>query len=75
MPLCVRTEHLLAAILSSTSSIVVGISRAPIRNEQGEMVGIVETGRALTMNSVETLSEGQLKQTIDKCPWRCGPPT
>lgn len=50
------------------SSIVVGVSRAPIRNEHGEIVGIVETRRALTMNSVETLSEGQLKQTIEQMP-------
>jgi PAS domain S-box-containing protein len=50
------------------SSMVVGISRAPIRNEQGEIVGIVESGRALTMNSVENRSEGQLKQTIEQIP-------
>jgi PAS domain-containing protein len=55
-------------ILKDGSSMVVRISRAPIRNEQGEIVGIVESGRALTMYSVANRSEGQLKQTIEQMP-------
>jgi len=50
------------------SPILVAVTRAPIRSEHGEIVGIVERGKALTAGSTETLSEGQLKQTIEQMP-------
>jgi diguanylate cyclase (GGDEF)-like protein/PAS domain S-box-containing protein len=49
------------------SSVVVGISRAPIRNDDGEIVGIVESGRALIASSIEAL-EGNLRQAIEQMP-------
>jgi diguanylate cyclase (GGDEF)-like protein/PAS domain S-box-containing protein len=50
------------------SPILLGVSRAPIRAEQGEIVGIVESARVLSARSSETLSEEQLKQTIEQMP-------
>jgi diguanylate cyclase (GGDEF)-like protein/PAS domain S-box-containing protein len=50
------------------SPIFLGVSRAPIRTEQGEIVGIVESARVLTDSSTEIVSEERLKQTIEQMP-------
>jgi diguanylate cyclase (GGDEF)-like protein/PAS domain S-box-containing protein len=50
------------------SSIFLRIIRAPIRNEHGEIVGIVENGKPLAVNSIETISDSQLKQTMEQMP-------
>src|ERR1700730_11411399 len=62
-----QCEHVMR-LRKDGSSILVAVTRAPIRNEHGEIVGIVERGKALTSGLAETLSEGQLKQTIDQMP-------
>ncbi len=50
------------------SLIDVGLSRAPIRNEQGDMIGILESGKALAASSIQTVGEEQLKLMIEQMP-------
>jgi diguanylate cyclase (GGDEF)-like protein/PAS domain S-box-containing protein len=50
------------------SSVFVAVTRVPVRNEHGEIVGIVERGKAFTAGAAESLGEGQLKRTIDQMP-------
>ena len=50
------------------SMIQVAVSRAPIRNEEGEIREILESGRALSERACETLGETSLRQLVEQMP-------
>jgi diguanylate cyclase (GGDEF)-like protein/PAS domain S-box-containing protein len=63
-PQCENTERL----RKDGSSVFLAVSRAPIRNEHGDIVGIVEIGKARAASSIETVSEEHLKEIIEQMP-------
>jgi PAS domain S-box-containing protein len=63
-PQCENTERL----RKDGSSVFLAVSRAPIRNEHGDIVGIVEIGQARAASSIETVSEEHLKEIIEQMP-------
>jgi PAS domain S-box-containing protein len=56
-PQCENTERL----RKDGWSVLLAVSRTPIRNEHGDIVGIVEIGKTPAASSIETVSEEHLK--------------
>ena len=63
-PQCENTERL----HKDGSSIVLAVSRAPIRNKHGDIVGFVETAKTKAPSSVETYDDGHLKEILEQMP-------
>jgi PAS domain S-box-containing protein len=63
-PQCESTERL----RKDGSSIFLAVSRAPIRNQHGDMVGFVETAKTRSPSSIETFDDGHLKEILEQMP-------
>jgi diguanylate cyclase (GGDEF)-like protein/PAS domain S-box-containing protein len=63
-PQCEKTERL----HKDGSSIFLAVSRAPIRNEHGDIMGIVETAKTSALSSIETVDDGHLKEILEQVP-------
>jgi diguanylate cyclase (GGDEF)-like protein/PAS domain S-box-containing protein len=50
------------------SQLLLQVSRAPIRNERGDIVGILETSKKLAANPMRTMDEVELKLLVDQIP-------
>ena len=50
------------------SVLLLGVRRVPIRNESGDLAGIVEAGKALTAPVMENSGEAPLKLFIEQMP-------
>ena len=61
---CENTERL----RKDGSSIFLAVTRAPIRNEHGDIVGLVETAKTRTPSSVETFDDGHLREILEQMP-------
>jgi PAS domain S-box-containing protein len=63
-PQCENAERL----HKDGSSIFPAVSRAPIRNEHGDIVGFVETAKTRAPSSIKTFDDGNLKEILEQMP-------
>jgi PAS domain S-box-containing protein len=68
-PQCENTERL----RKDGSSIFLAVSRAPIRNQHGDIVGFVETAKTRAQAPSKPSMTGTSKKSLSKCRWCCGP--
>jgi PAS domain S-box-containing protein len=50
------------------SPVVVRLTHAPVRDDHGQIVAILENGAGSTSNSIDSIGEAQLKLLIDQMP-------
>jgi len=63
-PQCENAERL----RKDGSSIFLAVSRTPIRNEHGDIVGFVETAKTRAPSSIKTFDDGNLKEILEQMP-------
>ena len=57
-----------ARVHKDGSPVVVRLTHAPVRDDHGQIVAILENGAGSTSNSIDSIGEAQLKLLIDQMP-------